>query len=56
MTRNLKLVRNTHRVVDITALLHADIPDAEHWRKVHEAGDKPSRVVELGEVRGGWRA
>lgn len=43
----LKLIKNTHRVIDITALNHADIKPAEYWAGVHVDGDKPSRIVDL---------
>lgn len=48
--RNLHIVTKTHRPIDISALMSADIPDAEHWRKVHIAGDRRP-PVEIGDTR-----
>jgi len=50
----LRIVKETHRPVDITALLRAEIPGEEHWRGVHVRGDR-REAVELPDVRKGWR-
>lgn len=48
-----RIVASTHRPVDITALIRADI-DKRDWDAVQIAGDK-RQPVDLGETRkGGW--
>lgn len=54
MKTNLRIITNTHRPVDITALLRADIAKRD-WDATHIRGDR-NRPVELADTRkGGWR-
>ena len=51
---DLKIIKATHRVVDITALLRADIAKID-WDAVHiRAGRRDP--VDIPETRKGWRA
>lgn len=55
MKPNLKIIKTTHRPVDITALLHADIAKRD-WASVHVAADKrePVDILET-RLRRTWR-
>ena len=50
----LRVVKDAPEDIDITALLHAEIPGEDHWRGVHVSGDR-REAVDLPTMRKGWR-